>query len=131
MNNTNHGNNSTYIRSSGLLILAENSHDRRTALHLAAESGWEGIVRTLLDFCPSKPQLLGKTDSLGQTALHLAALSGHAETVCALLRAATDRSALLRIRERVTGQTALHFAAEAQKENKNNTQKSTNNNRKL
>ncbi|ESL08324.1 hypothetical protein TRSC58_03975, partial [Trypanosoma rangeli SC58] len=56
----------------------------RTPLHYAAAHGNSGVVRALLNSCPSLNA--GKTDYAGRTALHLAVLAGEAQIVELLLK---------------------------------------------
>ena len=75
---------------------------RRRALHWAARSGHEAVVRLLLE----KGARVDAKDGLGSTALHLAARSGHEAVVRLLLEkgARVDAKA-------EDGSTALHQAA--------------------
>ncbi|KAG7458245.1 hypothetical protein MATL_G00236160 [Megalops atlanticus] len=76
-----------------------------TPLHLAAQSGHEGVVRLLLN-CPAV-QADAETEVQGSTPLHLAAENGHTTVVGLLL---SRSSALLHVGDR-RGRTCLHLAA--------------------
>ncbi|XP_066532025.1 transient receptor potential cation channel, subfamily N, member 1 [Hoplias malabaricus] len=85
-----------------LQLIAESGY---TPLHLAAQSGHEGVVRLLLN--SPGVQADAETDSEGSSPLHLAAQSGHTAVVGLLL----SRSAsLLHLKDR-RGRTCLHMAA--------------------
>ncbi|KAG0647950.1 Serine threonine-phosphatase 6 regulatory ankyrin repeat subunit B [Hyphodiscus hymeniophilus] len=77
------------------------SQSGSTVLHLAAQKGYEKIVRILLD---SGMDITAKDDS-GETSLHLAAALGHNDTVMALLEAGVEVDI-----ENTHGQTALFVA---------------------
>ncbi|CAM9425723.1 unnamed protein product [Lampetra fluviatilis] len=76
-----------------------------TPLHLAAESGHEGLVRLLLNY----PGVLAdaQTNLQGATPLHLAAQSGHTAVVGLLLSKSASQ---LHVRDK-SGRTCLHLAA--------------------
>merc|ERR1712232_174082 len=97
------------------LLTTCNKHDRRTPLHLAADSGHEAVTRVLVGACSDKVEqarLLETLDGLGETALHLCAARGHSLTAQIILSFAPENGVLFRIREWLFGQTALHFAAD-------------------
>ncbi|XP_050400941.2 ankyrin-1 [Patella vulgata] len=76
-----------------------------TPLHLASQSGHEGLVRLLLN-CPGV-QADAPTNMQGTIPLHMAAQSGHAPVVSLLLSKST---AQLHIKDK-RGRTALHLAS--------------------
>src|SRR3990167_5553916 len=82
--------------------------DGRTALHLAASSGHEGVVRLLLEneYVINNINLQNVN---GETALHLAASNGHEGVVRLLLE---NEYVINNINlQNVNGETALHLAA--------------------
>lgn len=78
------------------------NHRSKTALHLAAENNYVGIVKLLLEHGAS-PQ--ARSDG-GWTALHNAAEKGHLEVVFVLLQWKVDVNTIVS-----NGMTALHWAA--------------------
>lgn len=87
----------------GANVTAQTRIGELTPMFLVARTGYEPIVRLLLD-AGADPRA---TTSTGTTALMLAAGSGKTETVAALIEAGSDVNS----RELVNGQTAVMFAA--------------------
>ena len=80
-----------------------------TALHLAAQSGFVGCVRALID---QGADVNALTTSGQRTPLHLAAMQGHAECAQLLIDHSAGVNAAPGAGSRYAGWTALHFAAE-------------------
>ncbi|XP_066571914.1 transient receptor potential cation channel, subfamily N, member 1 [Amia ocellicauda] len=76
-----------------------------TPLHLAAQSGHEGLVRLLLNY--PGVQADAETSLQGSTPLHLAAQNGHTAVVGLLLSKSTSH---LHLKDK-RGRTCLHLAA--------------------
>ena len=88
----------------------------KTALHVAAERGHAGVVRTMLEGVgddEAARQLARTPSSIGLTALHLAAIFGHADAVRALLEGVGDGEAARQLARVPSfgGFTALQLAA--------------------
>ncbi|KAJ5357654.1 hypothetical protein N7541_004812 [Penicillium brevicompactum] len=90
----------------GADILAED-HQKRTALHLAAEAGQSNIVGLILESYEQNQWSVNKLCSKGRSALHEACRAGCQESVQMLLDAGADP----RIQDQ-DGKTPLHAAAE-------------------
>jgi hypothetical protein len=86
-------------------IAAIQNERNRTALHVAAYNGQEGMVRLLLE--KMQPANIILTDKLGETALHNAASQGH-ETVVRLILEKMEPAGIAR--ENIEGLTALDEA---------------------
>lgn len=90
----------------GVDVNVRNEYGRRTPLQIAANNGYEQIVKLLLD---AKANSEIRTEGLGspdKTALHLAAQQGHTQSIKMLLAGGAQINALDANRK-----TPLHWAA--------------------